>query len=529
MKQKYIKKTINKINSFVEKTLFKLEDKTNNFFKRLIKYLKLPLQNYSSKTRVKINDIFKKNNNISNFNKILISFISLLFLYLFYLSIPTLYNKTWLQNNLESKLLKEFKINFSVSSDITYNILPSPHFLIKNSKIFRMSGKKPIDLSEIKNLKIFISQKNLFNKDKIFIKKLILNKANFSLKKDDIVFLNKKSNEIFNNKKIKITKSNIFLKNNSDEVITIIKISKAFLFYNDLKFLNLLKLKGESFKIPFVLDFEKNFFTRENEKKINIDAKKLKLNILNQSNKNSDKSISGLNIISILNSNIYTKYDTQDDLITFEYDNSRTKNSNLYYKGKLSFTPFDLKLHVDLENFKLSRLINKESIIMELIDNKILFNENISANLSFVVNSTFNKQFFNSANINLNILNGQININQSKFVNDKIGFIELDNSNFFFEKDQLIFNSDIILKIKSSDYLFSFLGTPKRFRKSIKDIFLNIDYDFSNKKINFNTIKIEGLDAGFEILRILEDLSDIDNNLNKSRRLINTLLSVYAG
>ena len=63
---------------------------------------------------------------VSNFNKLLIALISLLFLYLFYLSIPTLYNKGSLQKDLTNKILKEFNINISFSSEITYSILPSP-------------------------------------------------------------------------------------------------------------------------------------------------------------------------------------------------------------------------------------------------------------------------------------------------------------------------------------------------------------------------------------------------------------------
>ena len=66
---------------------------------------------------------------ISKFNQYLILLISILFLYLFYLSIPSLYNKGSLQKDLSNKLLNEFNIKFSVSSEISYSILPSPHFL----------------------------------------------------------------------------------------------------------------------------------------------------------------------------------------------------------------------------------------------------------------------------------------------------------------------------------------------------------------------------------------------------------------
>ena len=50
---------------------------------------------------------------ISSFNKHLIFSISFLFLYLFYLSIPSLYDKGKLQKDLTEKILNEFKINIS--------------------------------------------------------------------------------------------------------------------------------------------------------------------------------------------------------------------------------------------------------------------------------------------------------------------------------------------------------------------------------------------------------------------------------
>ena len=103
---------------------------------------------------------FKK---ISNLSLSVILFVSLLFLYLFYLSIPTLYDKGRLQKDLSSKLINEFDINFSISSEINYSILPSPHILIKNSKIFNDDANNPKEIVQIKELKIFISQKNFFN------------------------------------------------------------------------------------------------------------------------------------------------------------------------------------------------------------------------------------------------------------------------------------------------------------------------------------------------------------------------------
>ena len=125
-----MKQIVKNFNKLIKKTIFKVQNKTNNKFK------------------------------ISSFNKYLITFIATLFSYLFYLLIPLLYDKNWVQNNIENKIFNEFKMNLSSSADISYRILPSPHYLIKNSKILLGSTKSKKSINKIKNLKVFISQKN---------------------------------------------------------------------------------------------------------------------------------------------------------------------------------------------------------------------------------------------------------------------------------------------------------------------------------------------------------------------------------
>ena len=69
--------------TLVKRTIFKVQNKTNNNF------------------------------NIDNFNKVFINPYCLIIFYLFYLLIPLLYDKTWVQTNIESKLFNEFKIDLS--------------------------------------------------------------------------------------------------------------------------------------------------------------------------------------------------------------------------------------------------------------------------------------------------------------------------------------------------------------------------------------------------------------------------------
>ena len=493
-----MKPFVQSFNKLIKKTILKLQNKTNNKFQ------------------------------ISAFNKYLITFISLLFFYLFYLSIPVLYDKTWVQSNIESQLLKEFKINFSISSNISYRILPTPHFLIKDSKIFKETGDKKVSLSDIKNLKVFISQKTFFDKKKMILKYLKIDNANFLLSRDDFRLLRDNSNNKFSNKKIEIQKSNIFFKDKSNEIVTIIKIYKAFFFQDSENLINLFNLKGEVFNIPFSFDYKKKIDSLNSEE-VNINAKTLKLSVFNQYNNEKNKLNSGKNIIKFFTSTINTNYKIKNGTLTFNSVNSRIKNAKVDYSGKLSINPFDLNFDINIDNYDVFKKFNNNSIFNELIKTKLLFNDNISVSSSIIGTSDLKKSIFQDMKINFNIVNGKINFDKTRLINNKIGFLELANSNLSFENDSLILNTNIIIDINNSEELFSLLQTNKRFRKPIKDIVINLDYDFSNNKILFNTFKIENQEMSDESLRIMEGFNNNIHKWNKTRRILNAFFKSYAG
>jgi len=299
-----MKKFVKNFNNFIKKTIFKVQNNTNiNFKINSLNFVK-NFNKWVEKTIFRLQNKKYNKPTISKFNRYLISFISLLFFYLFYLSIPVLYDKNWVQKNIESLLLKDFKIYFSLSSDMSYRILPSPHYLIKDSKIFK-EGNKTSSQAEIKKLKVFVSQKNFFNKKKMTFKYIEIDNANFSLLNNDLKILKNNIPNKFSSKKIKINNSNIILKKNLSETISIIRISKALLFHDDKNLLNLFKLKGDIFDIPFNLDYERKFDSLKKEE-VNFVAKTLKLNIFNTRNGLKNNKNQGKNIISFLQSKINT-------------------------------------------------------------------------------------------------------------------------------------------------------------------------------------------------------------------------------
>ena len=157
-----MKQIVKNFNNSIKKTIFKLENKTNNKFQ------------------------------VSTFNKYIITIIGVLFAYIFYLLLPLLYDKNWVQNKIVSKLSTEFNISLSNSFDISYRILPKPHYLIKDSKT---------TFAEIKVLNVFIGQNNLFNKDSIRINEVVIEEANFSLFNDNLKMLYKNIENKFSKKK----------------------------------------------------------------------------------------------------------------------------------------------------------------------------------------------------------------------------------------------------------------------------------------------------------------------------------------
>jgi len=553
-----MKQTVKTFINLIKKTIFKVWNKTNinlklNNLDIVIKFTKLVeralikvesikninfkldnlniIKNFNKSIEKTIIKVQKKNNNqlqISKFNKYLIAFISLLFFYLFYLSIPILYDKNWVQKNLEKKLLENFKIEFSLSSDISYRILPSPHYLVKNSKILKIDDKT-ISLAEIKTLKVFVSQNNFFDKKKVQLKYIKITNADFTLLDSDFRFLKNSTQNKFSNKKIEVNKSKIFFKNNSDEIISIIKISQAFLFQDEEKFLNLIKLKGVVFNTPFSFDYNRKFESLGSEE-INVVAKSLRLNFFNELILGKKNNSTGKNIISILNSKINTNYKIENDLIKFNSTSSKLKNSEISYEGELSISPFDLKINIDFDNYDLRKFINSDSILKDLIKTELLFNENISVSASVTSNSDLKNKIYNDAKIYFNLVDEKLNINKSQFINKKIGAFELDNSNLGYENERLILSTDIIVNIKNPNKLFSLLQTNKKFRKPIKNILINLDYDFLSNEINFNNIKIDNQEINDELLRIIDGFSDNEqNNWNNSKRILNSFFEIYEG
>ena len=424
---------------------------------------------------------------ISNLSMSIILFITLLFLYLFYLSIPTLYNKETLQKDITNKLIKEFKINFSLSSKIRYLILPSPHVLVENVKIFDDNLKDPKELSQIKKLKIYISQKNLFEQNDLKINKILIEDANFLVQKKYYGFFDDYLKIQFSKKKIIIKNSNFFLKDKNDKTISIFPIKNINLFYDEEKLANQMTVKGKFFKIPFNLKWNKNFEKKAKSVTL-IKLKKLDLEIKNESFI-EDKKYSASNNIFFRNAKLHSNFQIQNNLISFNSEDSKIVNNNLDYRGEIYLDPFDITLEINLDKLNIIKFLTSSFVFIKSLNLEFLFNKNLSAKIDINSKNVQNK-LFDFSKILINLDNGKINFNDSYLVNEKIGSLKLNKSKIDLVDGKLIFKGSFNFNIINQDKLYTAFQIPKKNRKLLKNIFFDLSVDTSNDKLNIDNFGI---------------------------------------
>ena len=118
---------------------------------------------------------FKNLVNLSRNKKIILTFVALVVLFLSYILIPTFYKQPEISKELRNKLYSKLNIEFQFSNNLSYNIFPKPHFVVRQSRILNDQN----ELSDIKKLKIYISVGN-FSLKNIQIDDVEIEEANFN-------------------------------------------------------------------------------------------------------------------------------------------------------------------------------------------------------------------------------------------------------------------------------------------------------------------------------------------------------------
>ena len=452
-----------------------------NFFAKHFNYFNRSINSLLEKNLNKLN--FNNLTNLAKNNKIILTFVAVFVLFVSYLLIPTFYKQSDLSIELKNQMKNKFNLNFKLSENLNYNLFPRPHFTIFDSAI--KNGERQI--SKVKNLKIFITIKNLFSLENLEVNKVIIENANFNLDSKSYHFFIKILENDFKDKILKIKNSNVFFRNNENEVLFINKILDMNYYYDFKQSKNISYSKNKLFNLPYSIelinDFEKKFFYSI----LNFNLSNFQIeNVFNYS-----KDIkTGESQITLNKNKSTVRYKTNKNFFEFNFFD-KLESPTFLYEGNFNFNPFYSTFEGSTEKINLNYFFDTNSMLIQLLKTQMFNKQNIDFKLKINAKNIFNNFDFVDFSINSKIQDGLIDIDKTSFKWKNFIDFKIEESLIYVKNGELVLDGKLSIDIHNYNELYKYLLTPRNYRKEIKNIDLNFTYNFDQKIANLNDIKID--------------------------------------
>jgi hypothetical protein len=507
----YFIKTIVKVNNYIDSLLKKNLNKLNLFINTLLK-----------KNLSKLNFIFEKDRLLKylSVKRIFISLIVLFFSVFSYLSIPYIYNSKKLVANIKSELLKNLNLDFNLSENYSYSIFPKPNFTFKESSFLN----KVENLGEIK---VYISSKNLIFSNKIKIKDIIFNKMNFNLNKENYNFFSELLINDFSKFTLIIKDSNIFYKNDENDVLFINKINQLKYFYDFKNFENIISAENQIFNIPYKIKFRDNKYKKQIVSDLSFDNLNLKIE-----NYYNYKNLEKKGIIRLIHKQKKSEasYNLNKDQFNFDYSD-KSNNQNFKYNGFINLKPFFSEFFGDVNKMSLEIFLNPSSILSQLLKTEILNSKNLNIDTVFNLKKTSSLKDLNNLILNFKISDGLIDLNGSKFSLNDYADIKISDSLLYSIENNLILDSKVIINVNRSDEMYRNFQTPRNFRKEIKKVEFNLNYNFDQMSANLDNVKIDEI-INEDVNKVLSEINFTMNRIQNRiyiKKLLNQVFKNHSG
>lgn len=485
------------------KILISANELIENFFNSIKNFVNLRKRNKAQ---------FKKID-----KKITISLSLTVILVSSYFLIPTFYDKNKVRLLLENQLNEKYNLKVKFEDKLNYNLFPKPHFSTKNL-VINYNEKK---LAVSKNAKIYISFNKFFSLNQMNTQKIFFRKNEFNIDPDTISFFknilnfNKDKNEVF------FEDSNLFYKNQLDEIIFLSKLKKLKFSYNSENLDQVMNLNFKIFNLPFQLSIINN---QINKNVISyLKSKKIRLNIENKFNY-EQKIIVGLFKTLIMNKEKKFEYQVNEKFLSFI-----SKDEN--FDGKIYFKPFYLKSNLKLEQLNFNKLFSERSILINLINSELLFNQNLNANLNINLDKLSNTSYLNNLNLKVFLEEGEIIIKDSDIDWNQSIKINLNNVELTNENNEIKFVGQVNFDFNNLSKFYSYYQITRSDRKNIDKISLDFVFNLSQKKMSLDNLKIDN-----KLDNNVNDLLNEFNSQNKNifnkvtfRNFVKNVFSNYEG
>jgi len=491
-----------------------------NFFVKYLKQINISINNQLEKNlnRLKFDNLI----NLARSNKIILTFVAVIILFIIYLLLPTFYKQSEISRVLKSNFLEKFNLEIQLSNKINYNLFPKPHFKIENSSL---SHEKE-EISNIQEMKIYLSIDKLFSLNNLEIKDIILKNANFNLTRKNYKYFLNLLQKDFGNSTLNIRDSNIFYRSFNNEVLFINKIHNMKYYYDQKELKNILNSKNEIFNIPYEI---KIFHMNNNVVFSELDFSFIKLNLENELLYSDNLYYGKTNIIFDKLKSTFS-YKTNKNLFEFKFFD-KIENPKFEYNGIFNFKPFYSSIKGKTKKLNISYLINTDAFLFQLIKTEILNNKNIDFKLKIHAENIYNNINFKDIKINSKIQEGLIDIDETKFIWKNSALFNLTNSLIFVKEGELVLDGNLSIDIKDNNQIYKFLLTPKNYREKIKKIDFNFTYNFDQKTASLKDIRVDGF-FDQKVNKILSEIIFKKDNLQNRiylKNLLNQALKNYDG
>ena len=461
--------------------------------------------------------------NLLRNNKIVLTIVAVIILFISYLLLPTLYKQDQISKKLKLEILKNLNLNFNFTEKINYNFFPRPHFIIRDSSILFNNE----EISKVKKLNVFISLDNLFSLNNININNLLIENANFNLNNKNYNFFFDLLKNNFLESVLKIKNSNVFFKNSENDVLFINKIKEIKYYYDEKQFQNVLISKNELFNYPYEIKLSHDFVQKKINSVLNFNFLNLKIN--NKIDYNNKKIVGKADITNNQSKSII---DYKSNLNFFEFSfKDKIENPNYLYKGEINLSPFYSSFEGETQSLNLSHLMNVNSFVLQILKTEILNNENVNFDLNIQAKNIFDNFNFTNLNLNSKIKGGLIDVDQTKYQWKNSAYFKLTDSLIFVKDGQLVLDAKLEININNINQIYKYLLTPKNLRKKIKKIVLNLSYNFDQNTIELRDIRLDDK-YNQNINEVISSITLKDNKLQNKiyfKKLINNALRYYSG
>ena len=491
-----------KFNLFIDKTNMK------NYLKNIKRF------DFTQRFNLFIEKI--KQININSFKTILIVYAIIFSVFLF-LAIPGLYNYQNYYDKIKKQTLLDFKLKLGDIKKVKYRFVPKPHILIEDANL-AFDKDEELSFAKLKKIKIYISLIDLYRKDEISIKEIVINNGNFYFKKKTFInFLEHLNKTII--KPIKVINSNFFYLNENDDVANISPIKELDYFIDSkLKEKNL-KIKGKLFDVNYNYFWKKDY-NKPNTIESNINFNNPNISISNKSKKNYyDNITDGLLKTIFLNNKINIKYKTHKGKINFITDNNNLdSNYKIRLNGNVTLNPFFFDTKINISNLDYDFLINQ--ILPNLYVYKNTVHSNISGKSKININSKKNK-LINSYEIILGFHDKKIILEKLNIKIKKIGSLNISNLEYINKEDKVYVKSDMQLNIADQKQFYYRFQVPKKNRINISKIYFDLEKNLDEEKYYISNININSLENNYKNKNSQIYFDDEITNIQTLTKLIN--------